>query len=113
MLRAAQDCEAIAHLAAIPDPMRGVDQLTQINVCGTQYILEAAESNSIERVVLASSAAIYGMVFAAHAVDEPSAANLAEIHGWIRKSKVRALAAHQPSTRDEPHCPHSAASFLP
>src|SRR3712207_98521 len=50
VLRAAQGCDAIAHLAAIPDPMRGADRLTEINVCGTQYILEAAEANSIERV---------------------------------------------------------------
>ena len=69
VLRAAQGCEAIAHLAAIPNPMHGADQLTEVNVCGTQYVLEAAEANSIERVVLASSAAIYGMVFAAHPVE--------------------------------------------
>ncbi|HEX8236073.1 MAG TPA: NAD(P)-dependent oxidoreductase [Abditibacteriaceae bacterium] len=69
VLRAAEGCQAIAHLAAIPNPMHGADRLTEVNVCGTQYILEAAEANAVERVVLASSASIYGMPFARHAFE--------------------------------------------
>lgn len=65
MLGAAQDCEAIAHLAAIPNPTDGKEaDLFEPNVVGTQYVLAAAEAHGIERVVLASSCSIYGAPFA-------------------------------------------------
>jgi nucleoside-diphosphate-sugar epimerase len=66
VLSAAAGCQAVVHLAAIPNPMQGADRISEVNVCGTQYVLEAAEANSIPRVVLASSASIYGMAFARH-----------------------------------------------
>ncbi|HEX8465248.1 MAG TPA: NAD(P)-dependent oxidoreductase, partial [Abditibacterium sp.] len=65
MLRAAQNCDAIAHLAAIPNPMHGQDlEIFEPNVLGTQYVLAAAEAQGISKVVLASSVSIYGVPFA-------------------------------------------------
>lgn len=65
MLRAVEGCEAIAHLAAIPNPTGGRElEIFPPNVVGTQYLLAAAEALGIGRVVLASSCAIYGAPFA-------------------------------------------------
>jgi nucleoside-diphosphate-sugar epimerase len=64
VLRAAQGCEAIAHLAAIPNPVHGETELFPINVTGTQSVFAAAEGNGIARVVLASSCSAYGFAFA-------------------------------------------------
>ncbi len=65
MLRAAQDCEAIAHLAAIPHPMHGGErEIMATNVVGAHYVLAAAEAHGIPRVVLASTCCVYGAPFA-------------------------------------------------
>lgn len=70
VLRAAQGCEAIVHLGSLANPHHGNNEtLTHVNVCGTQYILAAAEANSIERVVLASSCCVFGLPFARHPID--------------------------------------------
>jgi nucleoside-diphosphate-sugar epimerase len=70
MLRAVDGCEAIAHLAAIPNPMGGKElEIFEPNVVGTQYVLGAAEAYGIQRVVLASSCSIYGAPFARHKFD--------------------------------------------
>ena len=64
VLRAVQDCEAVAHLAAIPNPMGGnALELFAPNVLGTQHLLSAAEGEGIQRFVLASSGSIYGFPF--------------------------------------------------
>jgi nucleoside-diphosphate-sugar epimerase len=64
MLRAVDGCEAIAHLAAIPNPVGGKElEIFEPNVVGTQYVLAAAEAYGIGRVVLASSCSIYGAAF--------------------------------------------------
>lgn len=70
LLRAAEGCDAILHLAAIPSPNPAVnDRLLHINVVGTGYIFDAAEAHAIKRVALASSASIYGLPFAKHPFD--------------------------------------------
>lgn len=70
LLRAAEGCDAILHLAAIPSPNPAVnDRLLHINVVGTGYIFDAAEAHGITRVALASSASIYGLPFAKHPFD--------------------------------------------
>lgn len=69
VLRAAETCEAIAHLAAVPNPSRGEEEIFIPNVLGTQYVLAAAEANAIKKVVLASSCSAYGMAFARHEFD--------------------------------------------
>lgn len=68
LLKAAEGCDKIAHLAAIPNPSRTEDRLMEINVLGTQHVLAAAEANGIQNVALASSACAFGIVFAKHPV---------------------------------------------
>ena len=53
---AADQCDAIIHLAAIPNP--GVipnQEVFRVNMLSTFNILEAAEEKGIEKIVLASS----------------------------------------------------------
>ena len=70
LLRAAENCEAIAHLAAIPNPSRISDEtIFQTNVSGTQYVLAAAEAHGIKRVALASTCCTFGIFFAHHKFD--------------------------------------------
>ena len=70
LLRAAQECEAIVHLAALPHPGYGNEErITHINTVGTQYVYATAEALGIRRVTLASSCCVFGMVFAHHQFD--------------------------------------------
>jgi nucleoside-diphosphate-sugar epimerase len=70
LLRATEGCESIVHLAALPNPQRGnAETITQVNVVGTQYVLDAAEAHDIKRVALASSCCVFGLVFAKHQID--------------------------------------------
>lgn len=69
MLRAVEGCDAIAHLAAIPNPVHGEEGIFQTNVTGTQYLLAAAEAQGIKRVALASTCCTFGIYFAHHPID--------------------------------------------
>lgn len=70
LLKAADGVDAIAHLAAIPNPSHGNEEvLFQPNVLGTQYLLAAAELHEVNRVVLASTCAIYGLPFATNRIE--------------------------------------------
>lgn len=69
IFRAAQNCDAIAHLAAIPSPLRDGEALFPVNVTGTQNIFAAAEANGIKRVAIASSCSAYGFAFAENEFD--------------------------------------------
>lgn len=69
LLKAAEGCDKIAHLAAIPGPGWSDTIIMQTNVVGTQYILAAAEANGIKHVALASTCCTFGIVFAHHPVD--------------------------------------------
>jgi hypothetical protein len=69
LLKSADGCDKIAHLAAIPNPLRGEEQLMETNVVGTQYVLAAAEANGIKNVCLASSNCAFGLVFAKHQIE--------------------------------------------
>ena len=70
LLRASENCEAIAHLAAIPNPSRTSDEtIFQTNVTGTQFVLAAAEAHQIKRVALASTCCTFGIFFAHHRFD--------------------------------------------
>ncbi|MBC7287102.1 MAG: NAD(P)-dependent oxidoreductase [Armatimonadetes bacterium] len=66
---AMRDCDAVIHLAAIPAP-GGVsdDTLMQINVLGTQRVVEAAALGRPRRLVMASSESTYGMTFSGGAI---------------------------------------------
>ncbi len=62
LVRAIKGCKAVVHLAAMKgnkiksDPLRCFD----ININGTQNVLEACVENNVEHFVFASSSAIYG-----------------------------------------------------
>jgi UDP-glucose 4-epimerase len=61
--RAVQDVDYIFHHAAfvsVPQSVEEPDTCFDINVQGTLNVLEAASKTSVKRVVLASSAAVYG-----------------------------------------------------
>ncbi|QDU72001.1 NAD-dependent epimerase/dehydratase family protein [Mucisphaera calidilacus] len=60
---AAADCDAIVHLAALGSVPQSVAEPTryhQVNEIGTLRVLEAARTTGVRRVLLASSAAVYG-----------------------------------------------------
>lgn len=64
VLRAVEGVDAVAHLAAIPHPQGGNSlMLFAPNVLGTQLVFEACEAFEVGRVVLASSASIFGFAF--------------------------------------------------
>ncbi|RLE63490.1 MAG: nucleoside-diphosphate sugar epimerase [Thermoprotei archaeon] len=58
-----KDTEAVLHLAALIDveeSLRNPYLYHQVNVCGTVNILEIARTYDIDKIILASSAAVYG-----------------------------------------------------
>ncbi len=60
---AAEGMDAIVHLAAQVSPQRSIDdpaETAEVNVQGSLNILEAAKAAGCRKVVLASSAAVYG-----------------------------------------------------
>ena len=59
-----KDCEAIAHLAALPGLVlcnEKPEEAVSVNVFGTYQMMEAARKLDINRVVFCSSAATYGV----------------------------------------------------
>ena len=60
---AAYGCNAIVHLAAqisVPRSIENPEETYNVNVTGTQNVIACAEKVGIRRVLLASSAAVYG-----------------------------------------------------
>ena len=61
--KATHGCDAIVHLAAqisVPRSLDYPEETIEINVKGTKNVLDAAKKHGIKRIVLASSAAVYG-----------------------------------------------------
>ena len=61
--KAANNCNAIVHLAAVASVQASVDDpigTHKVNLIGTVNLLEAAKKHNIKRFVFASSAAVYG-----------------------------------------------------
>jgi len=57
-------CEAVIHLAAVPDPgIVSPEELFKVNVLGTMHALEAATRAGVRRFVSASSDAAIGFSF--------------------------------------------------
>src|SRR5579862_4445893 len=65
-LRAADGCEGLIHLAAIPSPMRRTSLLIDSNIKATYNILEAAQAAGMEKVIITSSVGALGFSFPAH-----------------------------------------------
>lgn len=58
-----KDCTAVAHLAAqvsVPLSVEHPEETMNINIVGTANVLDACFSHGIQRMVMASSAAVYG-----------------------------------------------------
>ncbi len=67
MLNAVRDCDAVAHIGAIPQPHSvPPDEVLRLNVLGTQNVLEAARAEEIGKVVLTSSIGALGFSFPTH-----------------------------------------------
>lgn len=63
LLEAAKEVDYIFHLAAmisVPESMLNPLECVKINVDGTLNVLKAAAENKVKKVILSSSAAIYG-----------------------------------------------------
>tara|TARA_B100001093_G_C26848719_1_gene1024073 strand:+ start:1564 stop:2523 length:960 start_codon:yes stop_codon:yes gene_type:complete len=64
LLHSAMDgCDAVAHLAAqvsVPLSVANPEETMSINVDGTANVLDACFSHDVQRMVMASSAAVYG-----------------------------------------------------
>lgn len=63
LMKAAEGCEAVVHLAALGAMYKTEDRVFNTNVVGTQLALAAAETHGIRRVVLASSNCALGMIY--------------------------------------------------
>ena len=58
-----RDCTYVHHLAAfvsVPESFEKSDECFEINVTGLQNILDASKEHGIKKIVLSSSAAVYG-----------------------------------------------------
>lgn len=63
VLEAVSGCRYVFHLAAqvsVPYSLEAPNETFEVNMLGTQYVLEASRQAKVERVVFASSAAVYG-----------------------------------------------------
>lgn len=63
LLEAMRECDAVIHLAAVVSVSASIEcarHAHEVNATGTLNVLEAARQSGICRVVLASSAAVYG-----------------------------------------------------
>lgn len=63
LLRATKNIKAVVHLAAQIDIAKSVENPTEtheINATGTLNLLQAAAANNVEKIIFASSTAVYG-----------------------------------------------------
>ncbi|MDA1280419.1 MAG: NAD(P)-dependent oxidoreductase [Chloroflexi bacterium] len=64
VLSAMKGCDAIIHMAAIPNPIMAPEhEVFRVNMTSNWNVLEAAEVHKVDRVVLASSINAVGAVF--------------------------------------------------
>ncbi len=63
LMQVTRDCDVVFHQAAVVSVTKTVEkpvESTLVNDLGTLSVLEAARQNSVKRVVMASSSAVYG-----------------------------------------------------
>jgi nucleoside-diphosphate-sugar epimerase len=83
VIGAAAGCNALIHLAAIPNPYQHPDEVVFLNNIGATYhALQAAMTLGIGRTIIASSASAYGMAWA-RPTFPPLYAPLDEEHPFI------------------------------
>jgi UDP-glucose 4-epimerase len=67
MLTHGAGCDAVAHLAAIPNPYKAANsELFRVNVIGTQNVLDAAIAHRMQKAIITSSIASLGFSFPKH-----------------------------------------------
>ena len=82
---AAAGCDAIVHLAAIPQPYLHPDEVVFLNNVGATYnALQAAMTVGIDRAIIASSISALGMAFG-RPVFPPQYAPIDEAHPFVAK----------------------------
>jgi nucleoside-diphosphate-sugar epimerase len=85
VIGAATGCNAIVHLAAIPQPYLHPDEVVFLNNVGATYnALQAAMTQGIDRAIIASSISGYGMAFG-RPVFPPLYAPIDEVHPFVAK----------------------------
>lgn len=63
LLKSMTHCDVVLHLAAIvsvPESIKRPEETHYVNVIGTQNVIQACEELNISRLIVASSAAVYG-----------------------------------------------------
>ena len=93
LLTAADGCDAIIHLAAVPHPhVSNPEDILHTNVVGTGFLLEAAEKFGIKRFALASTCCAFGFYFATKPFDPDylplDEAHIAKPHDLYGLSKI-------------------------
>ena len=71
-------CQTVIHLAAltsVPDSIKRPSDYMEVNVVGSSNVLAAAKDAGVRRVVMASSAAVYG-----NEVEPPVTENIVSAH---------------------------------
>ena len=89
IVNAAKDQDRVIHLAAkisVSESIRNPSETFQVNVDGTRNVLAACEKNHIKKLIVASSAAVYGEGFRDVKLTEESKTNPISPYG---ESKVR------------------------
>lgn len=85
VMGAAAGCDAIVHLAAIPQPLSHPDEVVFLNNVGATYnALQAAMTLGIERAIIASSISAYGMAWG-RPTFPPRYAPIDEAHPFLAK----------------------------
>lgn len=85
VIGAMRGCQALVHLAAIPDPSADADEVVFVNnVSATYNALQAAMVLDIERAIIASSVSAYGMAWA-RPTFPPLYVPLDEAHPFLTK----------------------------
>ncbi len=86
---AVKDQDVVIHLAAkisVPESIKNPAETFQVNVDGTRNVLAACEKNHVKKLIVASSAAVYGEGFPNVKLTEKSETNPISPYG---ESKVK------------------------
>jgi dihydroflavonol-4-reductase len=101
LLRAAQGCEALFHVAAdYRLGARDPSQLYRANVDGTRNMLDAARRSGVQRIVYTSSVATIGIPRDGTPGDEQTANSLSNMIGHYKRSKYLAEEVVREAARD-------------
>lgn len=84
ILNSTKDQDAVIHLAAkisVKESIKNPTETFRINVDGTKNILEACEKNNVKKLIIASSAAVYGQGFPEIKLNENTKTNPVSPYG--------------------------------